>query len=246
MAPSIYILIVLSLFMIGIYIYYKLNPGDWASGSKPDPNAEIVDVSSTFKKRNSLKRYYETEVVFSDGYTYISKKTRSDSYDPPFKTPWTIGTKYYIDDSIQKEIIRDAINAHAKAVEKELQNKGENDKIQADAEKGEDLFVSKYEETNKLKETDAEKKLFCEICGRGVDALISAIVVDEMGKRHRRVCEDCFKQYNCKEDNTTSKEPKNARRIINAKDTDNLFCRKCGAKLLPDSVFCSKCGTKIK
>ena len=60
------------------------------------------------------------------------------------------------------------------------------------------------------------------------------------------ICEDCFKQYNCKEDNTTSKEPKNARRIINAKDTDNLFCRKCGAKLLPDSVFCSKCGTKIK
>lgn len=24
-----------------------------------------------------------------------------------------------------------------------------------------------------------------------------------------------------------------------------LFCRKCGAKLLPDSLFCSYCGTKV-
>ena len=25
-----------------------------------------------------------------------------------------------------------------------------------------------------------------------------------------------------------------------------LFCRKCGARLLPDSAFCSKCGTKVE
>lgn len=24
-----------------------------------------------------------------------------------------------------------------------------------------------------------------------------------------------------------------------------MFCRKCGAKLLPDDVFCSNCGTKV-
>ncbi len=27
---------------------------------------------------------------------------------------------------------------------------------------------------------------------------------------------------------------------------DIAFCRKCGAKVLPDSVFCAKCGTKVR
>lgn len=28
-------------------------------------------------------------------------------------------------------------------------------------------------------------------------------------------------------------------------ETENRFCRKCGARLLPDSTFCSNCGEKI-
>lgn len=27
---------------------------------------------------------------------------------------------------------------------------------------------------------------------------------------------------------------------------DIAFCRKCGAKILPDSIFCDKCGTKVR
>ena len=27
---------------------------------------------------------------------------------------------------------------------------------------------------------------------------------------------------------------------------DIAFCRKCGAKILPDSIFCAKCGTKLR
>lgn len=30
-----------------------------------------------------------------------------------------------------------------------------------------------------------------------------------------------------------------------ATDSKNLFCRKCGEKLLPNSQFCSRCGTKV-
>ena len=63
--------------MAGIYLFQKKDPGDWEAQSDPDYNAKITDVSSRFVKRNTVKRYYETEVKFSDGYIYISKKTNT-------------------------------------------------------------------------------------------------------------------------------------------------------------------------
>lgn len=40
----------------------------------------------------------------------------------------------------------------------------------------------------------------CELCGKDAERIISAVITDNMGKRHRKICEDCFGKYNCKED----------------------------------------------
>lgn len=47
------------------------------------------------------------------------------------------------------------------------------------------------------------------------------------------------------EESAGAEENAKVEEAIGAKDPPILFCRKCGAKLLPDSLFCSYCGTKV-
>ncbi|MBR3333132.1 MAG: hypothetical protein IKG23_02470 [Clostridia bacterium] len=194
MSGAYILLVVLLLIMVGVYIFQKMHPGDWGTTSDPDADAEIVEIISTFKNRSSLNRYYETEVKFSDGYVYVTRKTNVGSYNPPFSTPWTIGTKYSIDDALQKEIIADAKKAHKQAVEKEIRNRGINVVSQASKE---DSAIGKIENTAAEK---TERMYKCEICGKEANKLIPAVLVDNMGKRHREVCTNCFVKYGCKEE----------------------------------------------
>lgn len=73
------------------------------------PNAEIVKVD---RKRSGLKGSYRfrTIVTFSDGFEYISHKTNVENY--------IISYTISVDRSLTKEILLDAVNAHACAVAK--------------------------------------------------------------------------------------------------------------------------------
>lgn len=52
------------------------------------------------------------------------------------------------------------------------------------------------------------------------------------------------KKGNANRENKPQKKHDNANP---SKDAESiLYCRKCGAKLLPDSIFCAHCGTKVK
>ena len=50
---------------------------------------------------------------------------------------------------------------------------------------------------------------------------------------------------NCELQENISSETTSSSINEEAHDSNILFCRKCGFKLLPDSTFCSRCGAKI-
>lgn len=57
-----------------------------------------------------------------------------------------------------------------------------------------DIAQEAKEETIKVK-THIGK---CQMCDRDDVEVVKAIIKDSMGTRHREVCADCFKEYNCK------------------------------------------------
>lgn len=179
------LLAVLALLMIGIWIYQKMDPGRWENNADPDPNAKIVDVSSTFKRRSSLSGHFVTEVTFSDGYVFESTKTKTGSYEPAIRAPVTVYTRYYIDEELHEEIVNAAIEAHRKAVEKELRNRVGS----MNAHGGKDVILNMDDEK---KEKDMLK---CEVCGESASCLVPVVIKDKLGTRHRNVCASCFKKY---------------------------------------------------
>ena len=38
----------------------------------------------------------------------------------------------------------------------------------------------------------------CQMCDKDNVMITAAVIVDDMGTRHRNVCDDCFEKYNCK------------------------------------------------
>lgn len=53
------------------------------------------------------------------------------------------------------------------------------------------------------------------------------------------------KGYETAESGLESNRENNDHVIYKEKPTEKLYCRKCGAELLPDSLFCNHCGTKV-
>ena len=92
------------------HIYYAFEHGKWERGSVPDPDASVVNVESEPVNYAGVVRF-KTTITFSDGFRYISHKTKQD-------VSWVGSVKYTLPEDLEKEIMQRAMEAHAKAVKK--------------------------------------------------------------------------------------------------------------------------------
>lgn len=94
---------------IGRSIWSVFDHSGWKSDSKPDPNAQIIDISSKRVKYSKNGAKYKTTISFSDGFYYITHKTNREQN--------LLAYKISIDNNLMAEILESAISDHRIAVE---------------------------------------------------------------------------------------------------------------------------------
>ena len=111
MESLLIIIVLIVVVMFGLEIYSNFDHSYTEPGKTLDENAEIVKMDSEQVKyvRNNAK--FKTTVTFSDGFTFVTHKTKKE-YD---------GLRRYtisIEPDTKLTIINNATEAHRKAVEK--------------------------------------------------------------------------------------------------------------------------------
>ena len=109
------ILVGLIALLCGREIYSCFDRGRWSSGSNPNPDAKVVHISSERVSYIKNGAKYKTIVEFSDGYWFITHKTKRTEHFGSY----TIS----IDDELRQYIIEKAAAKHAVAVDKALAKK---------------------------------------------------------------------------------------------------------------------------
>ena len=107
--------------VIGFNVWKKkYNAGHSVRNSKLDLDYDptVSNISSEEVKFGKTMAEYKTTVTFTDGFEYVTNKTKYD------KGPVVASYKYYIDEELREEIIKDAIAAHDKAYAKQRERSG--------------------------------------------------------------------------------------------------------------------------
>ena len=83
---------------------------EWDPGALPDPNAKIISFSSEQVQYTKNGAKYKTTVKFSDGFYFITHKTKRENSFFSYRIS--------IDEHLKREILECAIIAHTKAIQK--------------------------------------------------------------------------------------------------------------------------------
>lgn len=103
-------LLALPLYSLWKSFYSLFDHCEWDPGALPDPNAKIISFSSEQVQYSKNGAKYKTTVKFSDGFYFITHKTkRENSF---------LSYRISIDEHLKKEILECAIDAHTEAVQK--------------------------------------------------------------------------------------------------------------------------------
>ena len=86
--------------------------GSWEGRVCPDPNAQIIDVSREQVKYAKNDVRYKTTVLFSDGYRFVTTKTK--------RKQGFMSYRIFVDAELDAKIRQKAIRRHDKAAQRKL------------------------------------------------------------------------------------------------------------------------------
>lgn len=106
----IFPLLGLCVYFVANEVYWNFDHGKWDKDATPDINANVVDISSKKESYGKNNTKFKTTVKFSDGYRFITTKTKRQDK--------LLTYKISIDEELSKKIIDAAKASHEKAVKK--------------------------------------------------------------------------------------------------------------------------------
>lgn len=100
---------VVGLINMGIGVYSWWDHTGWEEPNKPDPQAQIKDIQKQKVKYTKNNAKFKTTVKFTDGFYFVTHRTNRENHFMSYQIS--------VD---AEEILRLALEAHSKAVEKKL------------------------------------------------------------------------------------------------------------------------------